>query len=232
MPTDPCAGATIERERLIMKLLHVDSSVLGTNSVSRQLTAEVVAEWRRSHPDTTVEYLDLAVDAPNHFNADALGIKVGAQANPTEAQVRENAVSERLVSQFLAADVIVVGAPLYNFSVPTQLKAWIDRLAQAGRTFKYTDKGAVGLAGGKTVIVVSTRGGVYSTSEGGQAMEHQESYLKVVFGFFGITDVRFVRAEGVAMGEQPRAAALSAARTDILAATAEAANQDRATLAA
>jgi FMN-dependent NADH-azoreductase len=232
MPTDPCAGSFIERERLIMKLLHVDSSVLGTNSVSRQLTAEIVAEWRKNHPNTSVEYLDLAVDTPNHFSADALAIKVGVQANPTEAQRRENAVSERLVSQFLASDVIVIGAPLYNFSVPTQLKAWIDRLAQAGRTFTYTDKGPVGLAGGKTVIVASTRGGIYSTSEGGQAMEHQESYLKVVFGFMGITDVRFVRAEGVAMGDAPKAAALSAARADILAATGEAANQDRAAIAA
>ena len=154
------------------------------------------------------------------------------QASPTEAQRRENEVSERLVSQFLASDVIVVGAPLYNFSVPTQLKAWIDRLAQAGRTFKYTDKGPVGLAGGKTVIVASTRGGMYSTSEGGQAMEHQESYLKVVFGFFGITDVRFVRAEGIAMGDAAKAAAITAARTDIATAVTEAANQDRATLAA
>ena len=218
---------------MIMKLLHVDSSVLGGNSVSRQLTAEIVAEWRGAHPNTSVDYLDLAVDTPNHFSADALGIKVGVQAEPTEAQRRENEVSERLVSQFLAADVIVVGAPLYNFTVPTQLKAWIDRLAQAGRTFKYTDKGPVGLAGGKTVIVASTRGGMYSTSEGGQAMEHQESYLKVVFGFFGITDVRFVRAEGIGMGDAAKAAALQAARADISVATAgKAANQDQAALAA
>lgn len=215
-----------------MKLLHVDSSVLGTNSVSRQLTAEVVAEWRKTHPHTTVDYLDLAVDTPNHFSADALGIKVGVQAEPTAAQRHENEVSERLVNQFLAADVIVVGAPLYNFTVPTQLKAWIDRLAQAGRTFKYTDKGPVGLATGKTLIVASTRGGIYSTSEGGQAMEHQESYLKVVFGFFGVTDVRFVRAEGVAMGDAPKAAALDLARADIAVATGKAANQDVAALAA
>ncbi len=200
-----------------MKLLHVDSSILGTHSVSRQLTSEIVAQWRKLHPDTQVEHLDLALNAPNHFSADALGIKTGVQAEPTEAQRLENAVSEQLVSQFLAADVIVVGAPLYNFSVPTQLKAWIDRLAQMGRTFKYTDTGPVGLATGKTVIVASTRGGVYSTSEGGQAMEHQESYLKVLFGFFGITDVRIVRAEGVAMGDAAKAAALSAAQTDIAA---------------
>jgi len=208
-----------------MKLLHIDSSILSAHSTSRLLTAEIVAAWKTAHTDTAVEYLDLAADAPSHFGPDALGIKTGVQAQPTEAQQRENALSEKLVNQFLAADVIVVGAPLYNFSVPTQLKAWIDRLAQVGRTFKYTDKGPVGLAGGKTVIVASTRGGIYSTTEGGQAAEHQESYLKVVFGFFGITDVRFVRAEGLAMGDAPKAAALAGARAEILAATAEAANQ-------
>lgn len=198
-----------------MKLLHVDSSILGTHSVSRQLTAEIVASWLKSHPDTTVEHLDLATDAPNHFSADAIGIKVGVQAEPTEAQRYENSISEQLVEQFLGADVIVVGAPFYNFGIPTQLKAWIDRLAQAGRTFKYTEQGPVGLAGGKTVIVASTRGGMYSTSEGGQAMEHQESYLKVIFGFFGITDVRIVRAEGLSMGEAPKAEALANARQQI-----------------
>jgi FMN-dependent NADH-azoreductase len=208
-----------------MKLLHIDSSILSAYSTSRVLTAEIVAAWKAAHPDTTVEYLDLAANAPAHFSADALGVKTGIQAQPTEAQLRENELSEKLVSQFLAADVIVVGAPLYNFSIPTQLKAWIDRLSQPGRTFKYTEKGPTGLAGGKTVIVASSRGGIYSTTEGGQATEHQESYLKVVFGFFGITDVRFVRAEGLAMGEAPKTAALAAARADILVATAEAANQ-------
>lgn len=203
-----------------MKLLHVDSSILGSYSVSRQLSAEIVTEWRKSRPDTTVEYLDLAVNAPNHFGADAIAIKGVAQPEPTEAQRTENALSEKLVSQFLAADVIVIGAPFYNFSIPTQLKAWIDRLAQPGRTFTYNETGPVGLATGKTVIVASTRGGAYSTSEGGQAMEHQESYLKVVFGFFGITDVRVVRAEGLSMGDAPKAAALSAARADMELATA------------
>jgi FMN-dependent NADH-azoreductase len=119
--------------------------------------------------------------------------------------------------------VIVVGAPLYNFSIPSQLKAWIDRVAQVGRTFKYTETGPVGLAGGKTVIVASTRGGMYSTSEGGRAMEHQESYLQTVFGFFGISDVRIVRAEGLSMGEAGKAQALASAHTDIQTVT-EAAN--------
>ena len=207
-----------------MQLLHIDSAITGGQSVSRELTARTVAAWKAAHPGTTVQYLDLAAQAPSHLSAQSLGFRTG-QSAATQVEREENALSEALVSQFLAADVIVVGAPLYNFSIPSQLKAWIDRIAQAGRTFKYTDKGPVGLAGGKTVIVASTRGGVYSTSEGGQAMEHQESYLKVVFGFFGITDVRFVRAEGVAMGPDAKAQALTHADRDIQAHAGAAANQ-------
>ncbi|MFT3719146.1 FMN-dependent NADH-azoreductase [Pseudorhodoferax sp.] len=193
-----------------MRILHVDSSILGPDSVTRQLTARTVAAWRAAHPGAEVDYLDLAAEPPAHFTADALAFKLGLDAATlTEAHRRENAVTERYLQQFLAADVVVVGAPLYNFSIPTQLKAWIDRLAQPGRTFRYTAEGPQGLAGGKTVIVVSGRGGVYSSSERGRALEHQESYLQAMFGFFGITDVRFVRAEGVAMGPQARAQALA-----------------------
>ncbi len=207
-----------------MKLLHIDSAITGEQSVSRQLTARTVAAWVAAHPGTQVEYLDLATDAPPHLSADALGFRTG-QAAATETQRQENALSEALVSQFLAADVVVIGAPLYNFTIPTQLKAWIDRVAQAGRTFTYTEQGPQGLAGGKTVIVTLARGGVYSTSDAGRAMEHQETYLQTVLGFFGITDVRFVRAEGVAMGEAPKAQALTAAEGEIRAHTAVAANQ-------
>ncbi len=194
-----------------MKLLHIDSSILSSQSVSRQLTRDIVAEWVANHPGTTVDYLDLAIDTPTHLSAESLGFRLPAGSDLSEVQKRENAISEALVTQFLAADVIVVGAPLYNFSIPSQLKAWIDRVAQVGRTFQYTAQGPKGLAGGKTVIVASTRGGVYSTSEGGRAMEHQESYLQTVFGFFGITDVRFVRAEGVAMGDAAKAQAMELA---------------------
>ena len=216
-----------------MKLLHIDSSPLAGNSVSRQLTQRVVAEWRAFHPGTVVEYLDLAVDAPNHLNIDSLGFRAGPSATGlSDVQRRENEISERLVSQFLAADVIVVGAPMYNFSIPTQLKAWIDRVAQAGRTFAYTEKGPQGLAGGKTVIVASTRGGVYSSNPALAGLDHQESYLKTVFGFFGITDIQFVRAEGVAMGEAAKAQALGAADLSIKALVAQAANQAEAALAA
>lgn len=202
-----------------MKLLHIDSSITGDASVSRELTARTVAAWVATHPGTEVEHLDLAAQVVPHLGADALGFRTG-QAAATDAQRRENALSEALVTQFLAADVVVIGAPLYNFTIPTQLKAWIDRVAQAGRTFAYTAQGPKGLAGGKTVVVALTRGGVYSTSEAGRAMEHQETYLQTVMGFMGITDVRFVRAEGVAMGPDGKAQALAAAAQDIEAHTA------------
>ena len=201
------------------QLLHIDSSILGGNSVSRQLTAQIVASWRAANPATEVSYLDLAVNTPNHLSMESLGFRMPAGSVLTHVQQRENAVSEALVSQFLASDVIVIGAPLYNFAIPTQLKAWIDRIAQVGRTFKYTEKGPVGLAGGKVVIVASTRGGVYSTSEAMRALEHQESYLQAILGFMGITAVRFVRAEGLAMGDAAKAAALAAAQTEISVAT-------------
>ena len=199
-----------------MTLLHIDSSPLAANSVSRQLTRGIVDQWLASHPGTRVEHLDLAVDAPNHLDMDSLGFRLGPDAvGLGDVQQRENRLSEQLVRQFLAADVIVVGAPMYNFSVPTQLKAWIDRIAQAGRTFTYTAQGPKGLAGGKTVIIASTRGGIYA-----EGSEHQESYLRMVFGFLGITDIRVVRAEGLAMGDEPRAKALAAARDAIAAHTA------------
>jgi len=213
-----------------MKLLHIDSSVLAANSVSRQLTARLVEQWQAAHPGTVVEYLDLAEDAPTHLSMESLGFRLGPDAEGlTPVQQQENAISERLVSQFLAADVVVVGAPMYNFSVPSQLKAWVDRVAQVGRTFKYTETGPQGLAGGKTVIVASTRGGVYSRNPALASLDHQESYLKTVFGFLGVTDVRFVRAEGVAMGEAAKKEALDAAVVTI---DALAANEARAAVAA
>ena len=215
------------------QLLHIDSSILGGNSVSRQLTAQIVASWRAANPDTEVSYLDLAVNSPSHLSAESLGFRLPAGSDSlSEVQQRENAISETLVSQFLAADVIVIGAPFYNFAIPSQLKAWIDRIAQAGRTFKYTDKGPVGLAGGKTVIVASTRGGVYSTSDAGNAMEHQESYLKTIFGFLGVSDVRLVRAEGLAMGDAAKTAALTTAQVEIMAHTQMAAKQVQEAIAA
>lgn len=195
-----------------LKLLHIDSAITGDNSASRKLTQQIVNAWTAKHAGTEVTYLDLVAQAPNHFTMAAMTPRTGQTDGLTAEQVAENAVSEQLVSQFLAADVVVIGAPFYNFGIPSQLKAWIDRIAQPGRTFRYTANGPEGLAKGKKVIVASARGGVYSTSPQGQAMEHQESYLQTVLGFFGITDVEFVRAEGVAMGDDAKAQALQQAQ--------------------
>ncbi|GAB7126450.1 FMN-dependent NADH-azoreductase [Silvimonas sp. JCM 19000] len=200
-----------------MKLLHIDSSVLADNSVSRKLTAKIVAEWQAAHPGTEVAYLDLAVAAPGHLSGEILGARFVPAEGHSAVQKEETAYTEALLEQFFAADVIVVGAPMYNFSVPSQLKAWIDRILQAGRTFRYGANGPEGLAGGKTVIIASTRGGPYSTSEVMRARDHQEAYLKTVFGFVGITDVRIVRAEGLNMGEEAKNAALASAHADIAA---------------
>ena len=194
-----------------MRILHIDSSITGAASVSRQLTADIVSALQQAHPEAMVEHLDLGNNPPPHLGPQSLGMRTGQEAT-TEVERQENAISEALVSQFLAADVIVLGVPFYNFTIPTQLKAWFDRIAQAGRTFRYTASGPEGLATGKKVYVVSTRGGMYSTSEGGQAMEHQESYLKVIFGFMGVTDISIIRAEGLGMGEDARTSAIGQAK--------------------
>src|SRR3569832_2340979 len=153
----PIGFRPLIEERPEMKLLHIDSSPLGGSSVSRELTQRIVTQWRATHPHTKVEHLDLAMEAPGHLNADSLGFRLGVGAQGlSDVQRKKNKLSEKLVSQFHAADVVVVGAPMYNFSVPSQLKAWIDRVARAGRAGKYTDKGPQGLVGGKTVIIASS----------------------------------------------------------------------------
>lgn len=198
-----------------MKILHIDSSILGDNSVSRQITAGIVARLREFRPDAQVTYRDLAAQAPAHFSAELAGVlKAGMSVELGEAQKRELALTEEMLQEFLAAHVVVVGAPMYNFSVPSQLKAWIDRLALPGRTFTYTDKGPVGLAGGKQVIVASSRGGLYA-DEAMKALDYQEPYLRAVFGFFGIDDITFVRAEGLAISPELRSQAEAAAQAEI-----------------
>lgn len=185
-----------------MNILHLDASVLGEHSVSRQLSAALVAELRAEHPRATVRYRDLAAHPLPHWV-------------PVKEAIREpGELGETLLEEFLAADVVVIGAPMYNFGVPTQLKAWIDHIAVPGRTFRYTENGPEGLAGDKRVIVVSSRGGIYS--EGPAAgMDFQENYLRAFFGFIGVTDLEIIRAEGVAMGPEHRESALHRAHQSI-----------------
>jgi FMN-dependent NADH-azoreductase len=197
-----------------MKLLHVDSSILGPGSVSRQLTTEIVAAEQHLHPGLQVLYRDLASAPVGHLSGAHLAAAQGAA--PEAADVRED-VADGLAAldEFLAADIVVVGAPMYNFAIPSQLKAWIDRLAVAGKTFRYSEKGAEGLAGGKKVIVASSRGGFYGPQTPIAFLDHQETYLRNIFSFFGISDVTFIRAEGIARGPEQRAQSIAEAQTSI-----------------
>ena len=176
-----------------MKLLHIDSSILGHASVSRTLSADLVEVQRRVHPGVEVVYRDLAANPLQHLSAAHLAAAQGAPP----AEGLDLAASVAALEEFLAADIVVIGAPMYNFSISSQLKSWIDRLAVAGKTFRYTEKGPEGLLQGKKVLVASSRGGVY-TDTPAAPFDHQETYLRAIFGFFGITDIGLFRAEGVA----------------------------------
>ncbi|GAA4335479.1 FMN-dependent NADH-azoreductase [Pigmentiphaga soli] len=198
-----------------MNILQVDSSASGALSVTRELTAAVAQALLAAHPGARLTHRDLVAQAPAHLDnalLQSLRPQPGVALSSDPAFLKEVAYTDTLLNEFLEADVVVVGAPMYNFSVPSQLKAWIDRLAQAGKTFRYTAEGPQGLAGGKRVIIVSSRGGMYAGTKFEQLMDHQEAYLRAVFGFFGITDVEIVRAEGVGMGPEAREKALALAR--------------------
>jgi FMN-dependent NADH-azoreductase len=184
-----------------MKLLHIDSSALGANSVSRELGASIVARWQDHVPTLSVEYRDLDTNPVPHLTGGSL-----SKADPVEA-----ADAEHILQQFLDSDVIVIGAPMYNFSIPSTLKAWIDRITVAGKTFRYTEKGPEGMAGGKRVIIASSRGGIHT----GAPSDYVEPYLAFLFGFLGIQDVEFVRAEGVAYSPQHRSDAIASALASI-----------------
>jgi FMN-dependent NADH-azoreductase len=189
-----------------MKLLHVDSSILGDHSASRAVTREIVARWRKAVPDIEVQHLDLVTREVPHLTGHHLA----------QMQVSQSPDAQ-LLTDFLAADVIVIGAPMYNFSISTQLKSWIDRIVVAGKTFRYGSNGPEGLVHGKRVIIAISRGGVYPQNA---PVEHAESYLKIIFGFIGVTDVSFVRAEGLALSPEHRQKALDAALAAIPAAQA------------
>lgn len=195
-----------------MKLLHIDSSILGDNSASRQLSREVVKTWQAAEPGVVVTYRDLAADAISHFSASTLVAAGTAAELRNAAQQHEADLSAQALAEFLAADAVVIAAPMYNFTIPTQLKAWIDRIAVAGQTFRYTEAGPEGLCGGKKVVIVSTSGGLHVGQPTGTA---HEDYLKVLFGFLGITDIEFVRAHGLAYGDEVRTKAMSDAQAHI-----------------
>lgn len=195
-----------------MKLLHIDSSVLADQSVSRTLSQAVVNKIRADVPDLQIVYRDLAGSPLDHFTIASIppsdphaNLLPGENGSPNAV-----AETEAILEEFLSADLVVIGAPMYNFTVPSHLKAWIDRIIIAGRTFRYSPEGPISLVGAKAVILILSRGGFYGEGSRGAPMEHQESYLRSVFRFLGIQP-HIIVAEGVALGPDQRESALAGA---------------------
>lgn len=196
------------------KLLFVTSSIFGSDSKSRQLGQAFVDKWLAQHPGTSVIERDLAAEPLPHIT----GATMGAIFTPAEKRSPEQseavAFADRLIEELEAADTILLAVPMYNFSVPSTLKAWIDHVARAGRTFRYTEKGPVGLLKGKRVFIVTARGGVYSQGPA-KALDFHEPYLRGILGFLGLDDVTFVHAEGLAISAEAAAESLAGAHKRI-----------------
>jgi FMN-dependent NADH-azoreductase len=197
-----------------MKLLHIDSSITGANSASRQLSAALVAALKAATPDLEVIRRDLDANPIPHLDSKRLPTVRPANAPEGAVGIADEGGSD-VLDEFLSADILVIGAPMYNFGIPSQLKAWIDRIAIAGKTFSYTADGPIGLAGGKRVIVASSRGGLYAPGMPFEANDFQEKYLRAVFAFLGIGDIEIIRAEGLALSPAHREAALHTAHATI-----------------
>lgn len=185
-----------------MKLLHLDSSVLGPHSVSRQVSAAAVDRLRQANHGLEVTYRDLTAVPLAHLSGSHLAASQGA--TPEAALQPDLAAGQAVLDEFLAADIVVIGAPMYNFTIPSQLKAWIDRILVAGKTFKYGPQGAEGLAGNKRIIVAVSRGGFYGAGTPSAVGEHLETYLRWVFGFIGVKDPEFIPADGIMVGPEHR----------------------------
>lgn len=174
-----------------MTILHIDSSINGENSASRELTDSIVKQLSSANWGSEIIYRDLAAEPLPHLTLDAFA-------------------DSSVLDEFLASDTVVIGAPMYNFTLPSQLKAWIDRILVAGKTFRYTAEGPEGLVRNKRVIIALTRGGFYGEGSPAAGLEHLESYLRGAFGFIGV-EPEFVTADGLAVSPEHRANSISEA---------------------
>lgn len=200
---------------MIVKILHIDSSITGEKSVSRPLTKATVERLLELHPGAEVVYRDLVAEPLPHNKA-TIRLFGAEIPDGTEEQKLELALGETLLAELFAADVVVLGTPMYNFGISSQLKSWIDYIAVPGKTFAYGADGPKGLAGGRRVILVSTRGGMYGPGSPYEAGDFQEKYVKFALGFLGVTEVEVIRAEGVGRTEL-REAAIESAKAQIAA---------------
>ena len=194
-----------------MNILQIKASVFNGNGQSSRLADQFVAELRDQHPDARAVERDLATEPVPHLDASRVGAFFAKADERTDEQRAIVAYSDALIDELRRADVIVLGLPMYNFGVPSQLKAWFDHVARAGETFKYTDKGSVGLLSGKKAYVFAARGGVYA----GSGSDWQTEFVRQFLAFIGIADVEFVYAEGLALGEERRNNSIAAAQANV-----------------
>ena len=197
---------------IVVRLLHIDSSILGSRSKSRQLTAAIVAKLKQANPRIEIVYRDLAATPPPHMTLASLpgdhpSSVFAGPLDDVAQRIRDE--SQRILDEFMAADIVVLGAPMYNWSIPTQLKAWIDTIVVPGKTFLYGPQGPEeGLVGSKRIIVAITRGVFYASRTATISAEHAETYMRTVLSFLGVNNPEFVVAEGVTTGEENKAKAL------------------------
>ncbi|HKB92108.1 MAG TPA: FMN-dependent NADH-azoreductase, partial [Opitutaceae bacterium] len=186
------------------KVLHLDVSPRGARSHSRTLGQEFVSNWSKNHPNSTITYRDLGQNPEPHVTESWV---VGAYTPPEEHSHDAKAaiaVSNKLVDELLAADHLLITTPMYNLSIPSALKAWIDQIVRAGRTFKTSDKGYEGLVHGKKAVIVVASGGNFTPDSPAAGYNFIEPYMRAILGFIGITDVQFVYAHSINQGEAAR----------------------------
>ncbi|HLJ20660.1 MAG TPA: FMN-dependent NADH-azoreductase [Stellaceae bacterium] len=200
-------------------LLLITSSLFGDQSKSRQIAGEFVEAWRRTHPGTAVVERALTPASMPHLSLDALGALMTPSEQRSAEQAASVAFGDRLIEELEAADTIVLAVPMYNFSVPSTLKAWIDHVARAGRTFRYTASGPEGRLKGKRVFVVTGRGGFYSGDSPAKTLDFQEPYLRGVLGFLGLDAVTFIHVEGLKVSPEAAEQGIARARAAISALT-------------
>ena len=193
-------------------ILQINSSIYNGKGESSKLAGEFVTRLRSAHPGATLTVREVAKNALPHLDEERFGAFLAKPEARTAEQREIVRQSDELIAELKTADAIVLALPMYNFGVPSQLKAWFDHVARAGVTFKYTAQGAVGLLTGKKAWVFATRGGKYA----GTPADFETPHVRQFLGFLGITDVEFVYAEGLAMGEAPRNEGLSRAREELL----------------
>lgn len=196
-----------------MNILQINASARREGANSTRVANDIVARLQTQHPEATLTVRDLAATPHPVLDEAALGALFTPAEQRSPEQAARVALDDALIAEIQAHDVIVLGVPMYNFGVPVQLKAWIDAIARAGVTFRYTATGPVGLLKGKTVYVALARGGLYRDTPN----DSQVPYLRSVLGFLGLVDVRFVYAEGLNMGAEAAAKGFAQAEADIAA---------------